>query len=136
MPLGERATNPATPYFVYEFGYGDRIFYVGISHSRIRMNQRWTYVKNLLRLKAAGQLKPNKTRDLERKSNQVIAALIEAGRPEYETQFAWEGFGKRPAEEAEKQRIALRLSQGNVLANKQHNPKQATVDEILKFLSP
>jgi hypothetical protein len=139
MPLGERALDPDTPYIVYEYSVGGKVFYVGIAAKEsIRHTDRWNYVRNLVRHEDDGTLKPDKARDLYRKSNQVVAGLIRAGLQE-EDMFiddkAWEGLGRENAERAEAPLIRRRAEQGCLLANIQHNPNNhVTVDEILAYL--
>ena len=65
-----------------EYAFRGRIFYVGISWwSTVRSHGRWANVRNLVQHEQAGTLKPDKRRELDRKSNQVIAALIRAEEP-------------------------------------------------------
>lgn len=136
MPLGKRALDPRTPYYIYEFAYGPKVFYVGISHSQLRMRGRWGHINNLIRHEGAQTLKPDKAKALATKSNQVIARLIWAGMPPFEVQCVWEGVGKRAAEAQEESQIRLRLSQGCLLANQQHVPTGFDVDTIVAWLAP
>jgi hypothetical protein len=134
MPVGDRALNPNTRYFVYEFAFGTKIFYVGVAHSQLRMRGRWSFVKNLLKHEDVGTLKPAKARSLATKSNQVIAALIRSGANEYDVLCPWTGTGKTAAEAQEKKQIKLRLSQGCRLANQQHAIESQSVDDIVSWL--
>jgi hypothetical protein len=134
MPLGAKALDPTTPYFIYEYSVADRIFYVGTTWSDIRAYKRWSHVRNLVRHQDAGTLKPDKAADLGRKSNQVIAGLIRAGRQEHVVTKTWTGLGKVAAERAEALRIVELAKMGHKLANVDHNPEPATVEEILRFL--
>jgi hypothetical protein len=101
-------------------------------------SDRWNYVRNLVQHEDAGTLKPAKARDLNRKSNRVVAGLIRAGLQEQQmvvNDKAWRGLGKVNAEAAEEPRIRQRIDEGCLLANIQHNPKHnVTVDEILAHL--
>lgn len=134
MPLGVKALDPNTPYFVYEFVFNGKVFYVGHTYHPVRANGRWTHVKNLVRLENNGTLSRGKRADLYRKSNQVIAALIRAGLPPHQVAISWRGIGKRQADIAEEQRILKRCAEGCVLANINHTVKEASVDEILQYL--
>jgi hypothetical protein len=137
MPLGRRALDPNTLYQVYEFAYNDKVFYVGIGHGHIRHAKRWTHVANLVRHEAQDTLKHGKAQNLKQKANQVLAALIRAGRPEHEARIAWHGLGKQAAEAEEKLRIQAGADEGCLLANIQHNPRRdVTVDQILFTFKP
>lgn len=135
MPLGYRALDPNTPYLVYEFAHNGKVFYVGVAHGHIRHAKRWGHVANLVRHEALGTLKPNKAKNLNQKSNQVIAALIQAGCPEHDVRVSWRGLGKQTAEVEEKLCIQARLDEGCLLANIQYNTRSdVTVDQILQYL--
>lgn len=95
---------------------------------------RWVHVKNLVKHEDQGTLTPAKRKGLYRKSNQVIAALIRAGLPEHQVTIPWRGIGKGLAEIEEEQQIKKRCVEGCVLANVNHNPKQPSVDEVLRYL--
>jgi hypothetical protein len=135
MPRGKIANDPTTPYFIYEYSVNGKVFYVGITWSDVRANRRWGHVKNLLRHEAAGTLKPDKRTDLYRKSNQVIAALIKGGHPEHQITKSWHCVGSAAAEAQEPLRIRELALAGCRLANDDHNPSPATVQEILAYLN-
>jgi hypothetical protein len=40
MPLGKRALDPTTPYFVYEFVFDGKAFYVGHTYHDVRAHRR------------------------------------------------------------------------------------------------
>jgi hypothetical protein len=134
MPLGEKALNPKTPYFTYEYSVSGKTFYVGITWSKLRAFNRWSHVRNLVRHEAQGTLKPGKTKDLQKKSNQVISCLSRANLKEHEVAISWPGIGRTAALEAERSRIQKLLRQGAKLANVEHNPSSASVSEILAYL--
>jgi hypothetical protein len=134
MPNGVRANDPKTPYYVYEFSFNNKVFYVGHTYHPVRSGGRWGHVKNLLRLKRLGTIPPAKLADLNRPSNSVIAALIEAGLPEHVVTTCRPCLGKKQSMLEEKEQILKRLSQGCVLANVEHNPKAVTVAEVLQYL--
>jgi hypothetical protein len=64
MPLGKRALDPTTPYFVYEFVFDDKVFYVGHTYHDVRAHGRWVHVTNLVRHEEHGTFKPDKRQDL------------------------------------------------------------------------
>lgn len=134
MLLGTEALNPTTPYFIYEYLVEGKVFYVGISWSDVRSHKRWNHVCNLVRHEVAGTLKPEKKRDLERKSNQVIAAMYRAGMKEHEVRITWRGVGKVAAEAQEKLRISELVRHGAKLANSDHNPAPVSLEELLAHL--
>ena len=133
MPIGPIALNAQTPYYIYEYGYGPKIFYVGNSWSPVRIYGRWGFVRSIIERQAKNPSKPVKS--LQTKSNAVIAALIHHGMNEFEVAIPWEGKGKIAAEKQEKQQIALRLNQGCLLANQQHGPKNLNVEMIVDWLT-
>ena len=134
MPNGVRADDPKTPYYVYEFSFNNKVFYVGHTYHPVRSGGRWDHVKNLLRLEKSGNIPSAKLADLNTLNNRVIAALIQAGLPKHVvTECRW-CFGKQQSMVEEKEQILKRLSEGCVLSNIEHNPKTATVSQVLKYL--
>jgi hypothetical protein len=134
MPIGVKANDPKTPYYVYEFSFNNKVFYVGHTYHPVRSGGRWGWVKNVLRLKKSGNIPPAKLRDLKTPSNRVIAALIEAGLPEHVVTKCRPCLGKQQSMVEEKEQILKRLSEGCVLSNVEHNPRIATVAEVLQYL--
>jgi hypothetical protein len=139
MPNGEKANAPDTKYYVYEFLYNDKVFYVGYTYHFVCSHDRWHHVNNLL--------KRGKTKLL---NNLVLAALIDDGVQEHSLTVAaaslprhsvtvttrrdaelWEGLGQRQAKSEKKKQIAKRLSEGCVLAI---GRRSATLDDVLRYL--
>ena len=134
MPIGSIALNPETPYYVYEFRYGrSKVFYVGFSWHPVRIHGRWDHVRSLIKRQAKNPSKPVKS--LQTKCNAVIAALIQRGVDPFQVVTPWKVKGRIAAVEQEKQQIALRLSQGCLLANQQYGPKNVTVEMIVDWLA-
>jgi hypothetical protein len=134
MPNGVKANDPKTPYYVYEFSFNNKVFYIGHTYHPVRSGGRWGHVKNLLRLEKSGNIPTAKLADLNTPNNRVIAALIEAGLPNHVVTECRPCLGKRQSMVEEKEQILKRLSEGCVLSNIEHNPKPATVAEVLKNL--
>jgi hypothetical protein len=135
MPLGVKALDPETPYHVYEFVCGGKVFYVGHTWSDKRSRGRWDYVKNLVEHEQRNTLSERKRVELNRKSNRVIAALIAGSHTQFKVRNSWCGKGKTSAAAAEKRCIADRLAEGCLLANKHHNPEGRSVEDILRYLA-
>jgi hypothetical protein len=134
MPNGVKANDPTTPYYVYEFSFNNKVFYVGHTYHPVRSGGRWGHVKNLLKLKKSGTIPPAKLRDLKTPNNQVIAALSEAGLTEHVVTKCRPCRGKQQSMVEEEKQIQRRLSEDCVLSNREHNPKRPTVAEVLKYL--
>lgn len=136
MAHGEKASNPETPYVVYEFLVKGRVCYIGIGQQgSTRATDRWNYVsRQLERLDKEGALPTGKMADIRKTSGAVIAAMIRQGIERHAIDYPWEGFGRQAALAAERAQIERRLSEGCVLANVDGNPKPATTDEVLAYL--
>jgi hypothetical protein len=153
MPIGERANNPKTPYYVYEFSFDGRVFYVGQGYHPVEILGRYRFV----RLKLDHREKNSKL--LSRTVIAVIVAMIDAHYPEgsltVSTKYLlthtedstgvteqrnpelWSGLGKQNALDPERKQIAKRIDEGCVLANAQLLPPgrtPATLDEVLRYL--
>ncbi len=138
MAFGPRARNPETSYLVYALSWREKVFYIGICQSEsTRHTHRWKYVCNLLKHESNRTLKPDKKRELYRKSNAVIAALQ---RGNYEDKdyvvikLQDEISGRRAAEKAEAKFIASHLAEKCVLANSIGLSEQFSIGEILNYL--
>jgi hypothetical protein len=129
MAAGLKARNPTTPYVVYEFSVGERVYYVGVGQKNsTRATDRWNYIaKQLERLKREGTLPPAKMRDISKPSGAVIRAMIENGMKPHVVNYCWEGPGRTEALRQEALRIKLQLARGCVLANVAGNTRPATV---------
>ena len=151
MPNGEKANDPNTPYYVYEFSYKGKVFYVGHTYHWRRSHGRWGFVNSLL---AKGEA----IETISPLNNRVLAALIEADLPEHLLTVTtaslpehsvkvtagtdaglWEGRGKKQAKPEERKQIAKRLAEHPpcVLANDSDLPpgtNPATLDEVLRYL--
>jgi hypothetical protein len=134
MPTGAKANDPNTPYYVYEFWCNGKVFYVGHTYHPVRSHKRWDHVRNLRELEKKGTIPPKKLADLNRRSNRVIAALIDLGLPRHIVTICRPCLGKLQSEVEEQEQIRTRLAEGCVLSNVEHNPKPATVPEILSYL--
>jgi len=135
MAFGSKARDPTTPYLVYAFVWRERVFYIGLGQARsTRHTHRWSFVKNLVQHKAKGTLKAEKRRELERKSNSVLAALIRAGMEPHEVRVLWQGVGRAQAEREEGKQTSFHVAQGCVLANVQGLQVQHSVSEVLQYL--
>ena len=134
MPNGLKANDPSTPYYVYEFSFNDKVFYVGHTYHPRRSGGRWSHVKNLLKLEKSGRISPSKLADLNAPNNRVIAALIEAGLREHQVTTCRPCLGKQQARPEEKAQILDRLAQGCVLSNVEHNANRAIVEDVLLYL--
>ena len=132
MPIG--ANDPKTPYYVYEFSFNNKVFYIGHTYHPDRSGGRWGWVKNVLRLEKSGKIPPRKLRDLNTPSNRVIAELIKAGLHEHVVTKCRPCLGKKQSRVEEEKQIRKRLSEGCVLSNRMHNPESPTVAQILKYL--
>jgi hypothetical protein len=137
-PSGELSLSEAITlmhdYYVYEFSHGGKVFYVGQTYHHVRSHGRWGHVINLVKHERNGSLKPDKKKDLDRKSNRVIAALIAAGLQEHLVSVCRPCLEEQ-AEFEEREQILYRLSEGCILANDKDNHKPATVDQVLRYLS-
>ncbi len=135
MAFGSKARDPATPYLVYAFAWRGRVFYIGLGQARsTRHTHRWLFVRNLVQHEVNGTLKPDKRRELARKSNAVLAALIRSGVEPHEVHVLWKGVGRARAEREEKRQLSVHLAQGCLLANAQGLQVQHSVPEILRYL--
>ena len=135
MAFGSQARDPATQYVVYAFAWRGRVFYIGIGQARsTRHTHRWLFVNNLVQHEARGTLKPEKRRELARRSNAVLASLMRCGMEPHEVRVLWQGIGRAHAEREEKKQISLHVAQGCALANVQGLQVQHSVPEILRYL--
>ena len=153
MPIGERANDPKMPYYIYEYSYKGRVFYVGQGYhwKEILCRYRWVSSKLVDREK--------NSKLLSRTVTAVIAAMIDTGLPEasltVSTKFLlthpkgstgvteqrnpdlWMGLGKDSALGPETEQIAKRINEKCILANAQLLPigvAPASIDDVLRYL--
>ena len=156
MSNGEKANDPKTPYYVYEFSFNGKVFYIGSTYHYVRSHKRWGHVANLRELEKAGTIPRKKLVDLNCTNSRVLAALIDdrmseslmtvstAYLPERPVRVTtkrdaglWFGRGQTNAENAEKDQIAKRISQNCVLSNIKDLPagiQPAAVDDVLRYI--
>lgn len=136
MAHGEKASNPNTPYLVYEFAVGGRVYYVGIGQvGKTRDTGRWKYIGDQLeRLKREGTLPLGKLADIRKTSGAVVAAMIQQGLKPHDVLYPWTGLGRKAALVAERAQIQMRLAERCVLANIRGNPTPASTRDVLAYL--